>query len=394
MEPSVLPCGVLPLQPGLAFLPAGYGVSLQRSCYPPVARHSSNVIGLADTGGREKGRTSSLLAAGVLLASSATCCCWQRRCGCRGRQVRIFRTYTVSERNRGLDPKRLLDTMRVAGIGKPRVPELPPPSKYVAANSRDAALMMLEKRKAIRPRSSEGLSPVLWTQPDYRLPLVLKYHKPSGMVTRMRTSNARQLEREDLRSVLVQAEDRFELDLYHPVGMLGTATSGLYLWSRSGHLTKQLCAARRGVVHELEAEVLGVVDWAVIREQLMSGVPLGHTGFQKIYHADVTEAHYLTDSALQDPRSRLVLRTRDAKAKIPAILRKLGHKVVKIKQTLIGAFALGSLEDSKLEAASAKEEAWACKFAVLDASEYPPGFAPEADDEMPSMAVERELATW
>ena len=47
------------------------------------------------------------------------------------------------------------------------------------------------------------------------------------------------------------AGDEFELDLYHPVGQLAASASGLFLWSRSGRITKQLQDERRGGIEHL-----------------------------------------------------------------------------------------------------------------------------------------------
>ncbi|CAE8582510.1 unnamed protein product [Polarella glacialis] len=300
-------------------------------------------------------------------ASLAACVEWRRL---RRREVRVRRGAIAQERNRGLDPKRLLDTMRLVGIGTPK-PLLPGPA--ATANSRDAALLLLEQRRLSLQQGRAGLRPSSASR-DYRLPLLVKYHKPAGVAASMKL---RGQGREDLRSVVAMAGDKFELDLYHPVGKLSMKSSGLLLWSRSGRLTKQILDPRRGVVVDFEVECMGVVDAEKVGAQLRAGIPLGIIGFQTTYTADVREASLLPDSPLQDPRSRVVVATRDARDQITKMLQACGHKVIKIKRSSVGVLSLDGLKEGQLQAASDKEEAWACKFAGLNDEEYPPGYEPE-----------------
>ncbi|CAE7246218.1 unnamed protein product [Symbiodinium sp. CCMP2592] len=167
-----------------------------------------------------------------------------------------------------------------------------------------------------------GLRPVL-ARREYRLPLLVKYHKPKGMVTSMRVQkNIKKTDLEDLRSVVSFAGDEFELDLYHPVGGLATGASGLFLWSRSGRLTRQLQDPRRGVANILELEVCGAVRAEYLDEALQTGVNLGVTGFQRTYTASVLEAALLPDSSLQEPRSRVTILARDGRAQVPAMVER------------------------------------------------------------------------
>jgi len=289
----------------------------------------------------------------------------------------------ATERNRGVDPKRLLNTMHKAGIGNPKAPELPPISASVRANSKDAKMILLEKRQELLEQGGAGLRPVL-ARREYRLPLLVKYHKPKGMVTSMRVQkNIKKTDLEDLRSVVSFAGDEFELDLYHPVGGLATGASGLFLWSRSGRLTRQLQDPRRGVANILELEVCGAVRAEYLDEALQTGVNLGVTGFQRTYTASVLEAALLPDSSLQEPRSRVTILARDGRAQVPAMVERCGYKVVAQRRTQVGGLSLGDLEVGKLEAATTDEEVWACELAGLPASEYPESARPPEEERRP-----------
>lgn len=191
--------------------------------------------------------------------------------------------------------------MHQVGIGPPP-PQLPAPSEGVRANSRDAALMLLEKRQQSIEKGGAGLRPTVERR-DYRLPLLVKYYKPKGVITKMRHFSKKK-DVEDLRSVVSFAGDEFELDLYHPVGQLASSSSGLLLWSRSGRVTKQLQDLRRGVVRVLEVEVWGTVQSQELHEALSSGVPLGVSGFNRTYSANVVqEACLVPESPLQELRA-------------------------------------------------------------------------------------------
>eukprot|EP00439_Symbiodinium_sp_Y106_P064190 s915_g10.t1 len=243
-----------------------------------------------------------------------------------------------------------------------------------------------------------GLRPVL-ARREYRLPLLVKYHKPKGMVTSMRVQkNIKKTDLEDLRSVVSFAGDEFELDLYHPVGGLATGASGLFLWSRSGRLTRQLQDPRRGVANILELEVCGAVRAEYLDEALQTGVNLGVTGFQRTYTASVLEAALLPDSSLQEPRSRVTILARDGRAQVPAMVERCSPEAdtgAHLGDALLSAFRKNhcrlaayllvilrpSFSDDavrasqileavgKLEAATTDEEVWACELAGLPASE-------------------------
>ncbi|CAE7615300.1 unnamed protein product [Symbiodinium natans] len=193
--------------------------------------------------------------------------------------------------------------------------------------------------------------------------------------------NIKKTDLEDLRSVVSFAGDEFELDLYHPVGGLATGSSGLFLWSRSGRLTRELQDSRRGVASIQEVEVCGAVNAEYLDEALSAGVELGVTGFQRTYTASVLEAQLLRDSSLQEPRSRVTIMTRDGRSQVPGMVEKCGYKVVSQKRTQVGGVSLGDLEVGQLQAATEDEEVWACQLAGLPASEYPEtSRPPEAED--------------
>jgi len=134
----------------------------------------------------------------------------------------------------------------------------------------------------------------------------------------------------------------------------------------------------RGVVFDFEVEVYGAVQEDALRERLRSGVPVGVPGFQRTVFADVREAEVLADSPLQALRSRVVIATRDGRAKVPQLLKACGHKVASLRRTRVGALALGDLEEGGLAAATAEEEEWACRLGNLPEEEYPRNRLPMA----------------
>mmetsp|Transcript_97604 Transcript_97604/g.276122 ORF Transcript_97604/g.276122 Transcript_97604/m.276122 type:complete len:369 (+) Transcript_97604:56-1162(+) len=278
--------------------------------------------------------------------------------------------------NRGLDPKRLLGALRESGIGRPRQVPVLSPAALTTANSTDAALLVLEQRRQAVERGDPGLRPVVLRRREYRMPLVVKYHKPAGVMATMR--NMRAPGAEDLRSVVSAAGDRFELDLYHPVGRFATGSSGLLLWSRNGKLTRELTSLARGVVHEFEVEVYGVVDEQQLRASLHAGVRVGFPGFEETRYADLREARVLPDSPLQDMRSRAVIATRDSASQVKKLLSACGCKVAKLKRTRVGAFSLGDIEEGGLAAPTEAEEEWACRLGELPETELPSAFLPAA----------------
>jgi len=269
-----------------------------------------------------------------------------------------------------------LSTLREAGFGTKRQRELPAHVASTKANSPGAALLVREQRRLVVEQGGAGVRPVP-SRRGYRLPLLVKYHKPSNVMASKRNIRSRGVE--DLRSVVAMAGDRFELDLYHPVGRFPTRTSGLLLWSRSGKLTNELVSSRRGVVHVFEAEVFGVVDEQKLRQELRAGIPVGVVGFEITRYADLQQAKFLPGSSLQDPRSLVVLATRDGRTVVPRILAACGHKVAKLKRTQMGILALGDLKEGDLEAATEEEEEWACRLAGMPEEEYPLGRFPEPE---------------
>lgn len=285
----------------------------------------------------------------------------------------------LRSRNRGLDPKRLLNSLREVGIGEPRRPALLKISDTTRANSGDAALILREQRERSLAKGGAGLRPEP-ARRSGRLPLLVKYYKPAGLMAtlnnRWGTGDA-----EDLRSVVVMAGDEFELDLYHPVGGMATKTSGLLLWSRSGRLTRELDSISRGVVYEFEAEVYGVVDEEKLGEQLKAGIQVGVPGFLERKYALLRSSRYLEGSSLQDPRTVVRVATREGRSMIEKIMESCGFKVAQLKRCQIGLLSLEGMEEGGLVAATEDEEEWACQLAQLPDSEYPPGRLPPPREE-------------
>mmetsp|Transcript_78748 Transcript_78748/g.218849 ORF Transcript_78748/g.218849 Transcript_78748/m.218849 type:complete len:408 (+) Transcript_78748:127-1350(+) len=336
---------------------------------------------------------SALLAAATLLSS---CTVFSRGPYCQRRLPKVRRsripraTSSVQYReckNRGIDARRLLGTLREVGIGSsigssdegPKR-QLPAP-KALMVNGPGAALLVRKERHLALERGENGLRPAAHRR-NQRLPLLVKYYKPAGVVAEMRS---RGFAVEDLRTTVSKAGDRFELDLYHPVGAMPRATSGLLLWSRSSKITEQITNLDRGIVHDFEAKVHGVVDLEQLREALRGGVTLGYAGFEEKGHADVLEAKLLNSPSLQAPKSRVVIRTNDGRDVAREMLKACGHRVVTLKRTRIGMFQLGGLSPGGLEAATKEEEEWACKLGGLRPQEFP-GALPSRMLESPKLA--------
>lgn len=262
-------------------------------------------------------------------------------------------------------------------------------------NSREAALMLQERRAKSREQGLDTIKPSGLERRDARLPLVVKYHKPKRVVTSFAGKNNDAVE--DLRAVVCAAGDRWELDLYHPVGVLPRNATGLFLWSRSGILTKEMMSPQRGIVTDHEVEVRGIVNEEELRERLREGAPIGAIGFQERAWADLRSAKLLPESSLQEPRSCLRIATVHGKDILKPLLKNFGYKVIERKRTGQGFFSLGDLGVGEFAAATEEEEEWACNMAGLPASEYPPGRLPppapvEAEDEPEEAEDEPEEA--
>lgn len=281
-------------------------------------------------------------------------------------------------------PQTLLATMKKHREGNPRKP-LPTQAESKLPNSGTAAQMLRERRALNRDKGMDMIRSSTLAKREARLPLIVKYHKPKGIMTSFKGKNNE--ETEDLRAVVCAAGDQWELDLYHPVGVLPMAATGLLLWSRSGILTKEMLNPRRGVVIDHEIEVIGAPNEAELREQLRVGAPLGIIGFQEHMFADLRSATLVPDSSLQEPRSILQIGSMGGGGKVKQLLKKIGFKVVRMKRTGHGFFSLGDTPVGEFSAATEEEEEWACQFATLPAADYPPGRLPpptpeQADEEL------------
>lgn len=295
-------------------------------------------------------------------------------CGAAGRKG-TFKVHNSRlsrrSRNRGIDAKRLLGVMRDVGIGEPRRPQLPGPAATTAANSKEAALLVMEQRRQALEQGGAGIRPALRRR-KYRLPLLVKYHKPEGLAGTMRQIRLKRGV-EDLRTVVSFAGDQFELDLYHPVAQMPIKSSGLLLWSRSQVLTRELLNPLRRVVQTYKAEVQGVVQEEILREKMRAGVTMGVMGFETAKQADLKDVSAVPGSSLQDPRYRITVLALEGTSKVRQIIEACGHKVISLKRTGIGALSLDKLKCGGLAAATEEEEEWACQLAGLPTSEYPRG---------------------
>jgi len=273
------------------------------------------------------------------------------------------------KRNKGIDPERLLGTLRKAGIGPPRPEPSPSPTKFLYPNSREATLFLLDRRRQSMQKGLPGIRPGPNREREYRLPLIVKYFKPAGIEST--TEPVTKKSDRDLRPVVIAAGDRFELDLYHPAVRLATEMRGLLIWSRSLDLSSQINDDERGIVHSFDIEVFGIVDEEELQNKVRSGVDIGVDGFSQIRQADIQATRYLEDSTLQNPRSMISLRTRNAKDDVQQLIERCGFKVIQVICTAVGMIQLGNLQEGELIAAGEDEEAWACEFAGLPLDMYP-----------------------
>ncbi|CAK0911458.1 unnamed protein product [Prorocentrum cordatum] len=239
--------------------------------------------------------------------------------------------------------------------------------------------MVLQRRQEASQKQGIGMKPSLIRRSelqDFRLPIVVKWHKPVGMTCRDRRDRQQFRDGvEDLRLVRVLGRDKFELDLYDLVGELPDEYGGLMLWSRDKEVTKSLLDPQKGVLIKVEAEVLGVVDPERLQRRLSKGVETGPVGFRVVRHAGLVECALVPGCGLQDPRTRVVIATRDPECRVDELLRRCGlpvdSKSPKVQVLSIGPLDLGTLPAGGLVAASDEEDAWACQLAGLAVREYP-----------------------
>jgi len=264
------------------------------------------------------------------------------------------------------------------GIGETRGPL--PPVDGVLPNSADATKLLLQRRKENLASSGVGLMPAPSLK-RYRLPLVIKYHKPAGMMGSLQGGKRALWLRDDLRLAVYQAPDRFELDIYHPVGTMEKDDTGLILWSRLSDVTERLDQPGRGAVCEWEAIVSGDVDDEGVRARLRRGVPMGEPGFKRPFVADLRRSEVIEESSIQDPRSRVVVAVAGSQTSIRPVMREIGHGVCSMKRIQFGAFSLGDLKEGEMVEATADEEEWVCNLVGLAKNEYPAGRLPAPRDE-------------
>mmetsp|Transcript_36278 Transcript_36278/g.91355 ORF Transcript_36278/g.91355 Transcript_36278/m.91355 type:complete len:394 (+) Transcript_36278:70-1251(+) len=285
----------------------------------------------------------------------------------RGRR----RSFVPRRGRRSLTPDKLLNILRSDRMTEEK--HVKTAEEWRLPNSRQAALMLQEARMRNREEGLDTIRPSL-ARRDARLPLVVKYHKPKGVMTTFAGKNNDQVE--DLRAVVSAAGDRWELDLYHPMGRLPTNATGLFLWSRSGILTKELQNPRRGIVVDQEVDIIGVPNEEELRKQLREGASIGTVGFQQRVCADLKSVKVMPESSLQEPRSCLRILTMGSKAILKPLLKKFGYRVIAMRRVGHGIFSLGDLKEGEFAAATEEEEEWACQMAGLPASEFPPGRLP------------------
>jgi hypothetical protein len=124
------------------------------------------------------------------------------------------------------------------------------------------------------------------------------------------------------------------------------------------------------VLETWELEVYGVVDPVELRKKLQDGVLAGPAGFETKRFAGLVEAGLVPGCALQDPRSRIVLKVREPISRLYPALHRCGHQVCRVespdqpiaKRIGVGPITLDRLDVGGLLAAKDEEEAWALEL--------------------------------
>lgn len=157
-------------------------------------------------------------------------------------------------------------------------------------------------------------------EPSARLPWLLAWHKPVGVLSTLRDPWGR----EGLERALPEAWRG-----YHPVGRLDQDTSGLLLFSRDGALTQWLLHPKRAVPRTYVATV--EVDPAPgLADLLASGVPTAEGTFTAKVESVVGRDVTLT---VTEGKHRMVRR----------MLANAGAPVAALHRVRYGPIALGDL---------------------------------------------------
>ncbi len=165
------------------------------------------------------------------------------------------------------------------------------------------------------------------------LPVVLVWHKPTGVVSTLRDPFGRA----DLSTVL-PPEFRGQ---YHPVGRLDADTSGLLLFSRSGALTQWLLHPRRAIQRRYEATVQIEPDNRLV-ERLNEGVETSLGRFTA--EVELLDG-YLIRLSVREGKHRMVRR----------LLANSGHPVETLHRLSYGPFEIQDLALGQFRPAMANE---------------------------------------
>lgn len=169
-----------------------------------------------------------------------------------------------------------------------------------------------------------------------RLPRVVAWHKPVGVVSSMGDSHGRA----DLSDALPAPW----AGRLHPVGRLDAETSGLLLFSLDGKLTQWLLHPKRAVERTYVAVVEGSPDPSLV-DVLAAGVETSDGVFGGRVEQIEGAAVRLT---VTEGKHRMVRR----------MLANAGHPVLELTRVAYGGFELGALEVGASREATAAELAW------------------------------------
>jgi len=213
---------------------------------------------------------------------------------------------------------------------------------------------------------------------DRRPPAVLKFHKPSDVISSMSDNEGRK----DLSSAVpglmspwlpnyelstcpeLQLNPWIAVSEYHPVGRLDMDTTGLLLFSRDGKLTQRLLSPANEVTRCYVAIVDGDVSIGTttgephLADRLQKGVRTN----EGIFPAKLLEAEVLPAEAAQQ-RSRVVLQVWEGRYRmVRKMLFNSGFPVLELHRQSYGGIELSGLELGAISRLTPNEETWVTSF--------------------------------
>ncbi len=173
--------------------------------------------------------------------------------------------------------------------------------------------------------------------PVAAIPVLVLFHKPSGVVSTMDDDWGRT-------SLVGALPERWEGRL-HPVGRLDADTTGLLLFSADGQITQRLLHPRRGIEREYRATVEGAPDPSLV-DRLAAGIETAEgLACARVTHIEADEVRLV----VTEGKHRMVRR----------MLANAGHPVLALHRVRYGEVHLGALPEGEVREATPEELAWA-----------------------------------